>query len=149
MDNCRVHKTRQPHGVGKVGSHFATLGQGSRYNGNGRGRKGELKKPKSQVNVTSPNKIFVTDKGNLVRVTTKGQAKTDQIERHGCPTSIQQVFEHAIDNVLFSNATGTEHGESSLRVGNINIVRGSSLLGVIKRTLSIRESTIGFKPNYY
>ena len=110
----RTYECGKEKGVAKVSSHLAAFGDGS---GNDRGGccgECELEEPADVF--TSARKTLECEHGSTDEGATRsvGQSISKRVETDGSSTRIQQVLEHDVLDVLLTDGTCTEHGETRL-----------------------------------
>jgi hypothetical protein len=111
-----INESCEEHGIAKIRHHLASLGQGAGDNGYTGSGEGVFEKPKGLIDFARAEKVGHANKRNICAVILpsegKGVAKT--MKRNGGAAGIEQVLEHGILQVLFTDASSTEHGETSL-----------------------------------
>ena len=113
-DNNWVDEGGKEERVAEVGLHLASLGDGSGNNGGGSGSEGELEE-ESYVVTASRESLEGESRGSNERTgSAVGETVSKGVETNGSTTGIQQVLEHDVLDVLLTNGSSTEHGETGL-----------------------------------
>mmetsp|Transcript_8762 Transcript_8762/g.18177 ORF Transcript_8762/g.18177 Transcript_8762/m.18177 type:complete len:378 (-) Transcript_8762:145-1278(-) len=109
VDKCSKEKR-----VEEVGNHLAAFGNSSGDNGGGGGSEGELEEKSNEFRSRGEardGKGSASDEGTSSSVR---ETVSKSVETNGSTTGIQQVLEHDILDILLTDRTGTEHGETGL-----------------------------------
>mmetsp|Transcript_20553 Transcript_20553/g.44500 ORF Transcript_20553/g.44500 Transcript_20553/m.44500 type:complete len:506 (-) Transcript_20553:148-1665(-) len=119
VDDDWVDESSKEERVAEVGGHLATFGDGSGHNGGGGGRESELEEESSVGVKVTEGEVTVSNEGTASFViTTVGKTVTNGVETKRTTAGIQQVLQHNVLDVLLTDRTSTEHGETSLHEEN-------------------------------
>mmetsp|Transcript_11336 Transcript_11336/g.26279 ORF Transcript_11336/g.26279 Transcript_11336/m.26279 type:complete len:461 (-) Transcript_11336:341-1723(-) len=120
MDNNWVDEPGEEDGVAQVGGHLTALRNSSGNNGGGSGGKSKLEEP-SNVFASSleigESEVIVSDETLVDKVSvsvTIGQRESNRPEANSTTTGIKQVLKHDILDILLTDRSGAEHGETGL-----------------------------------
>ena len=113
-----TYKSGKEARVAQVGSHLTTFGDGTSNDGGSSGSEGKLEEPtdvfRSGREVTD-EEVGGTDEALAAGVVgTVCKGVTDGVETEGTTARIQQVLQHDVLDVLLTDGSGTEHGETGL-----------------------------------
>jgi hypothetical protein len=115
VDDNGVDESGKEEGVAQVSRHLTTFGNSSGHNGGGSGGESKLEEESSVVIKVLETKVTVSNKSLLGHiVSTVGESEANSVETNGTTTGIQKILQHDILDILLTDGSGTEHGETSL-----------------------------------
>ncbi len=113
-DDDGVDESGKEKRVAEVGGHLASFSDGSGDNGGGGGSEGELEEESNVVRSRAEVGKGESGASNEGSFTSIRETESKSVETDGSSTSIQQVLEHDVLDVLLTNRTGTEHSKTGL-----------------------------------